>query len=255
MHTRTLRVGLALMVFAGMISIWSHPAAAQTSGAAYKYEVSPYFWFSGLKGTVGARDRTAEVDASFRDIFDNLNLGAMGTFEVRWDRWRLLVDTLYINVSAERATAGALFTDAEVTVKMFILDPEIGYAVFRGERAEFDVFGGVRYWHLKNELNLISGGVERIHAVHTRSWADPIVGGKYRWEFWNSMYVTVKADVGGFNAAANIDWQAFGGIGLKFNDRISGVMGYRHLAVDYGKDGFIFDTGMKGLILGLGISF
>jgi hypothetical protein len=238
--------GLSLMLFTGLVLGWNLPAFAQSSATPFKYQITPYVWFSGLNGTLGARGRTADVDASLKDILDNLDLAAMGSFEGRWNRWRVLVDTQYIKVSAVRGTPGPVFTDVGVGAKTFILDPELGYSVLRNDRAELEVLGGVRYWHLKNELTLSRGSVERIDVDHSRGWVDPIVGGRFRWDFSKSIYATARADIG---------WQAFGGVGMKFNDRLSGTVGYRYMAVNYKTDGFVYDTSMQGLIIGLGIHF
>jgi hypothetical protein len=43
------------------------------------------------------------------------------------------------------------------------------------------------------------------------------------------MFVFAKSDVGGFDAGAQLDWQAFGGAGFKFNDTVVGSVGYRYL--------------------------
>ena len=111
-----------------------------------------------------------------------------------------------------------------------------------------------RLWHLKNGLQL-ARGAESLGIEHTRGWVDPVVGLRFSSDLPKRLFVTAKADIGGFDAAAHIDWQAYGGIGLKFNDRLVGSIGYRNLSVDYMKDGFTFDAGMRGLVLDLGLRF
>jgi hypothetical protein len=41
--------------------------------------ITPYIWFASERGTVGALGHEASVDATFGDIFNYLNIGAMGT--------------------------------------------------------------------------------------------------------------------------------------------------------------------------------
>jgi hypothetical protein len=243
------------MVFLGILIFgWSTSAAAQTGADRFKYQVTPYLWLSGLDGTVGARGRTANVDASAGDILDHLDFAAMGTFDARWNRWRLLVDTLYVNVSGEKGTPDPFAIDARVSPRAFIFDPEVGYQILRREGVDLDVMGGLRVWHLKNQLQLTQN-TSQIDFEHTKSWPDPIVGLRFTSDLPKRFYVTAKADIGGFDAAARIDWQAFGGLGFKFNDRIVGVAGYRHLAVDYKNEGFVYDTALKGIIAGVGLRF
>jgi len=85
----------------------------------------------------------------------------------------------------------------------------------------------------------LSGGAQSLGLEHTRGWVDPIVGLRFSSDLPKRFFVTAKADIGGFDAAAHMDWQAYGGIGLKLNDRIVASVGYRNLKVDYKNDGFV----------------
>src|SRR3954447_17549499 len=114
-----LRWRLSLILFTGLGLGWNLSAFAQTSATPFKYQITPYIWFSGLNGTLGARGRTADVDASFNNILDNLDMVGTGAFEGRWNRWRLLVDTQYIKVSGVSGTPGPIFTDVGVGAKTF----------------------------------------------------------------------------------------------------------------------------------------
>jgi hypothetical protein len=233
---------------------WSLPARAQIQS---QYQVTPYLWASSIDGTVGARGRTLEIDQSFSDIWGDLTFAAMGTFQGRWDRWVLLTDGLFINLSTDRTREGSvLFSSAEAKVKLFILDPEFGYQVLRKDGVELNVLGGGRFWSLKNDLRFAGTLIGPLNVSHRRTWIDPVVGAQFRADLPHNLYVTAKGDIGGFHAAADIDWQAFGGVGIRFNDRVSGIVGYRHLGIDYSNSqGFVFDTTMKGLVLAVGIRF
>lgn len=50
---------------------------------------------------------------------------------------------------------------------------------------------------------------------------------------------------------ADIDWDVAGAIGHRFNDRVSSVIGYRALGVDYSNDDGFLDVVQEGPILGL----
>ena len=232
----------------------SLPARAQIQS---QYQVTPYLWASSIDGTVGARGRTLEIDESFSDIWSDLTFAAMGTFQGRWDRWVLLTDGLFINLSTERTREGSvLFSSAKAKVKTLILDPEFGYQVLRKDGVELNVLGGGRFWSLRNELQFSGTLIGPLDVAHRRTWIDPVVGAQFRADLPHNLYVTAKGDIGGFKVAADIDWQAFGGVGIRFNDRVSGIVGYRHLGIDYSNSqGFVFDTAMKGLVLAIGIRF
>jgi hypothetical protein len=46
-----------------------------------------------------------------------------------------------------------------------------------------------------------------------------------------------------------------GSLGYEFNDLFSATIGYRHLAVDYEDDGFIYDVDYSGIIIGATFQF
>jgi hypothetical protein len=245
---------MALVI--GVVLACAFPLGAQTKSSKFKYQVTPYFWMSGIDGDVGALGETTHIDESFGDIWDNLKFGAMGTFEGRWDRWVFLGDALYINQQADRSTPDdSAFDNARVKSKMLILDPEFGYQIVRRDGVELNALVGGRYWHLKNELQLTGPGVSPAGFTETADWIDPIIGLQVRKDIGHAVYVTGKADIGGFSVAARLDWQAFGGVGYRVSDRVSVLGGYRVLSVDYSKNGFLFDTTLQGVVVGIGIGF
>ena len=81
------------------------------------------------------------------------------------------------------------------------------------------------------------------------------MGGRFYSDVGQRMFIIAKADVGGFNASASTDWQAFAAAGYKFNDRIVVSVGYRYLSVDYSANNAIFDVHLNGVIVGLGLRF
>jgi hypothetical protein len=50
-------------------------------------------------------------------------------------------------------------------------------------------------------------------------------------------------------------WDVMGGVGYRFTDSFSTLLGYRALGVDYRDDGFVFDVVQQGPILGLVFRF
>ena len=49
------------------------------------------------------------VDQSFFDIWDALDIGLMGTLEARKKRWGFLLDALYLKISGDASTPEPLF--------------------------------------------------------------------------------------------------------------------------------------------------
>jgi len=252
MHCYLRRLGLAMMLTVAVLCSWSLRAEAQTS---YKYQVTPYFFFSGVNGTIGEQGRTAQVDASFGDVISHLDGVATIYFDARFGRWRALFDNMYVDVSNARATPGPLFDSVAVAARMWMVNPQVGYALFQKEDKELDVTAGARIWNVENKVTLFRGGFQADFGTGNHPIADPIIGTRFYSNLSPKIFVLGKADIGGFDAAASMDWQAWGEGGYAFNERVAVSAGYRYISVDYTPNNAIFKISMRGVIAGLGIRF
>src|SRR5262245_38758586 len=99
-------------------SITSDEAIAPQGGSGSKWEfsVAPYAFFAALDGRVGVAGQTAQVNASFSDIFKNLDFAAMGAFEARKGKWSFVGDAMYMSLSGKRVTPSPFFSDIDVEV-------------------------------------------------------------------------------------------------------------------------------------------
>ena len=59
------------------------PTTAESADDSWHVGFTPYLWFGGVHGTVGALGHQTGVHASFGDIFSNLNIGLMGELEAQ----------------------------------------------------------------------------------------------------------------------------------------------------------------------------
>jgi hypothetical protein len=246
MKPSVLLFGLRALFIAGLLA-QTLPAEAQTS---YKFQVTPYVFATGVNGTIAERNQTASVDASFSDVLRHLDMTAMFYVDARVGRWRALVDNLYTKVSNARSTPGPLFDSVNVASKLWIVDPEAGYALVQNEDNELDVTAGVRIWNVNNDLTFFRGGAAAERDAGTRSIVNPIVGTRYYSNLTSKIFIIGKADIG-----TSTDWQVFGSGGYKFNDAIVATLGYRYLSVDFSNGNSIFDIHLNGTVFGLGFRF
>jgi len=107
----------------------SPPPQSASAPGGWEFSVTPYIFLARLNGTVGVVGQSADVNASFRDIFRNLEFAAMGTLEARKGNWSVLVDGMYISLEGQRVTPSPLFSDMNVEVKETIITPQVGYRV------------------------------------------------------------------------------------------------------------------------------
>lgn len=226
----------------------SNPQSPPASN--WEFSVTPYLFLARLNGTVGALGRTAQVNASFSDIFHNLDFAAMGTFEARKGNWLVLVDGMYISLSGKKVTPNPLFSDIDVEVKELVFDPEVGYRVVKGKGGTIDLLAGARIWHVKSHITFQPRISPLVDVEESKNWADPVVGARGIANLSPRTFLIGKFDVGGFGISSDFTGQAFGGVGFQVKPRVALLGGYRYLRVDYVNGGFIFKTDMSGIALG-----
>lgn len=233
----------------------SSSPAQQTSSSGWQFAFTPYLYMTGVEGTIGARGVTAEIDASFGDVIENLNLGIMGAFEARKGRFVVVNDLMWIKLGEERDTPGQLFSSVKLGVNMFIWDPEVGYRLYEGKAGTFDVLGGVRLMSVETNVNFRTGILPGFDVSERKTWATPVIGGHGTLNLSSKFYLATKFDIGG-GVGADFTGQFYGGAGYRITPKIALVGGYRYLKTDYDdEEGFIFDTAMNGILLGAKFSF
>ena len=233
------------------------PSTKQTSSAdpGWQFAFAPYFYMTGISGTVGARGRTAIIDKSFGDVMNSFDFGLMGTFEARKGRFVSVNDMMWIKLSDERNTPGGLYSTAKVGVSLFSWSPEVGYQLLEGDAGTLDVVGGVRVMSVKSSLTFSSGTLEGFDVSQRKTWAAPIVGGHGVINLSPKFFLSTIFDAGG-GFGTHFTGQFYGGAGYRITPRIAVIGGYRYFKNDYSDDqGFKYDTAMNGILLGAKFKF
>jgi hypothetical protein len=219
----------------------------------WHFVFTPYIWFAGMHGTVGALGHETSVHASFGDIASYLNIGAMGAFEARYNRVIMPVDFIWMKLSDEKGIPITDHVDSvKTTVRETLLTPKIGYRIADGKRVRVDALFGIRYWHLSNDLIAITGGAQVGNGIFkSANWVDGVAGGRIQFALSPKTFAAISGDAGG--GSARSDWQVGGALGYKFKPKWALLVGYRYLSINYrpnGADQFIYNVNMPGLALG-----
>lgn len=95
----------------------SSAAMAQSSDDDSKIIFAPYLWGTSLNGTsaVGALP-PLDIDASFGDIFSNLNMALSVHTELHTGPWRFTIDPMYVSLTVDLDTPGG--NQPEIDVEM-----------------------------------------------------------------------------------------------------------------------------------------
>ena len=234
--------------------VFAQSVPPQPASEGWRFQEIPYLWGTSINGRVGIGDRSADVDASFGNILNHLHFALMNFVDVNWNNKSVvLTDLVYSDLRGYRATPGPLFSSVNPNQKLFLLTPVGGYRVFDSSQVSFDVVGGIRYWHFKSELQFQPGVLPGIDLQATRGWVDGILGLRGKFYLPRNWWVAGYGDLGG--GGSNFTYQIVGTAGLDFHTRYALVFGYRYLNVDYDKDRFLFDTAMKGPVIGFVFKF
>lgn len=233
----------------------SKETAAPQASPKWEFSVAPYAFFAALDGRIGVVGQTAQVDASFSDIFRNLDFAAMGTFEAHKGNWSIVTDAMYMSLSGKKVTPSPFFSDIDVKVKEVIVAPVVAYRVLKVERGHIDLLGGARFWHVKTHLTFQPRILPLVDVEGSKNWVDPIVGARGVASLSPRVFFTGRFDMGGFGINSDFTGQAFGGIGYQLKPRVALIGGYRYLRVDYVNEGFIFKTAMSGINVGAKFDF
>ena len=228
---------------------------AQVEVEGWTFKVAPYFWAARLSGEVGSFGLpTIDVDASFSDIFDNLDFGAMAMADAQYGRYTIFGDAMYIKVSNSSGTPlGICLDSVEVSSTTFSGLIGGGYALVDTPDARLEVVGGARLWSVDTKISLDGGFLDGASVSDGDTWVDGLAGLRGNYSFTPNVYATAWGLVGA--GQADLDWDVAAVLGYRFNDKVSAVLGYRAIGVDYENDSFVFDIVEQGPIIGAVINF
>ena len=251
MIKKTLGLSLALLVVLAL-SMTTQPAEAQ----GWDYDLAIYLWALGIDGSATVRGVDADVDVSFSDALDNLEMAFSTHFEAnkRESNWAWFFDLYWV----------ALGNDIERPQGKF--DMNMAYVEAAGAYntgRDFQLFAGVRYISMDLELNF-DPGIPLPPQIPTQvkgdqSWTDLMLGGRLkkdfgkRWRFWG------RADLAGFGLTdgSDLTWNLVLMGQVKVARRIRLLFGYRWLDIDYENkdDQFAVDIRQEGPVFALNYSF
>jgi hypothetical protein len=215
----------------------------------YEFTMFAYGWAAGLNGRVASLPPLPAVDVNlgFDKVLKNFDGGIMGAAELRFGRFLIDTDIMYVRVGGSVQPQGPLFDRASLRSSTFIGTALVGYRLVDEPTYTVDAVAGIRGYSLTTRVTTFSPlPVLNLVRSETESWIDPMVGAKARINLTPSFFLTSWALIGGFGAGSKVSWDVFGGVGYSFNQTTSAVIGYRALGVDYVRGGYVYDVVQKG---------
>ena len=238
-------------------------AGAQPASPApdeWEFLLTPFLWGSGIDGTVGLAGREADFEASAKDLVKSLDFGIMGNFEARRNRWSLGADVVYTDLGKDVTVEGSgeiVESSSEIPgaqnprldMSMTIIEGNVGYQVANS----LDVLAGVRGVNTSSSLATDAGTLAEVDG----GFVDPIVGGRFRRDLSEKLWVNLRGDVGGFGAGSDFSWFLSAVSGYRVSRLISLDFGYRIWDLDFESDNDLktLDVTLAGFAFGLTFHF
>jgi len=228
-------------------------AGAPLHAEEWKHEVAPYMWGAAMDGATAIGTVSADVDVSFADILDNLEMGFMGLYRASRGPLSITLDGLYMGLGGSgRGPTG--YVKADVDLDQSALEVDVGYEVME----RLVVFGGLRYNDLSVDIKT-TGPLGTRSAGGDEDWIDPVVGAHYTIPFADKWSFTMRGDIGGFGIGSDFAWQGVGTLRWQASERIGVLAAYRYIDMDYDNgetsNYFEYDMAMSGPALGVVFTF
>jgi len=245
----------------------------------WKFSAFFYLWLVGINGTAAVKGRETDVHVNFGDIWEDLDVGIQGYFEVQKNKWGGFFDGTWMRLKPSGSVTGPLErveikTNSEMNFALFELGGfyEVGHWPFakgapkitnpEAPSVRLDVLAGGRLWYLDSEINfrqappIFPGSVSG-----DKTWFDFIVGSRAFLYATENLKLWLRTDIGGFGFGFSSDfsWNLISGIMYEFPYGINLGLAYRLMYEKYedgsGNDRFLFDVWMYGPVVSLGIVF
>ena len=174
----------ATMASAQSQNAMATPTQTDSSDAdqGWHVDATPYLWFPGMHGTVGALGHQSSVHVTARNVLSYFDFGLMGTVEIRYSRIIIPVDFMWVRLKDEK---GIPITDAvesvNVKINEDIFTPKVGYRIVSRTRFKADYLIGMRYWHLGTTLTLQPQIASGFYGA--ANWVDAVEGARFQWFF------------------------------------------------------------------------
>ena len=228
-------------------SIWPGTVSAQESDS-WKFRITPYLWMLGLDGTTAVLGQDVEVDASFSDILDVLNIALSANMELSKGQFFVVFDPMYAQLEMDFAGPGPIA--GKIEVDMVIADLDVGYSA----NENFDIYAGLRYY----DQDIAVTPIMLPKVSLGDDWTDFILGFRVRTSMSDKWSFAGKLDaaVGGDSDSA---WYVQAVLLRHFGSNMHLDLGWRYYDVDYesgsGVTRFKWDVTHTGPVVGFSWEF
>jgi len=254
MTHRIVKLGTIVVVL-GVLAIPAQPVTA----SGWDWDLALYLFTLGMDGRMVVQGHEADVDLSFSDILEDLEMAVSGHLEAnkRESPWGFFGDVFWSSLGSTLEQP-----NGEWDMNQVYLEGAATYAM--GEN--FSFLGGLRYIDMELTLDIqppisppIQPGPGPQRFEGSQSWTDLMVGGRYRKMFGERWGFSARGDLAGFGISSSSDltWNVVLLGQFRATSRIALILGYRWFDIDYENldDLFVYNLRQTGPMFALNYSF
>ena len=239
-------LGLGLLLVTGLPAMASETASKDE----WQFDANVYLWGAGIQADLPGG---GDIDLSFSDILDDLEMAFMGGLGARKDKLRLFTDIIYLKLEDDDIDAPyAPAIDLGVTLEAWIIQPTAAYTVYEKPEYNIELLGGARYLWLDVDLDIsVAGGPSGSGSDDGSNW-NGIVGFQGNIDLSDKWDAVLYLDYG--TGDSDYTYQALAALNYQF-DSVDGVFGYRHLRFEFEDDAPLENLRVSGPYAGVKFNF
>lgn len=260
-----------LILLLGAPARAGEPGATSPPAPEWEFSLAPYLWMAGLEGTVDADGHSADVDVSFSDIWDVLDIGVLAAFEARLGKFSVTTNAIYMKISPDAgrpvgpllpiAPPGSTFS-VRVTTQELIFElrpawevlslPLFGAADER--RIALDIGPGARAFWIDNHIDVkLQPGPFQSRFDESGFWVDLVGAARVRAQLTEKIGLVVSGDYGGFDigSSSHRTWSLSGFASYRLGEHWDLAAGWRTLEIERGP----VELEMSGPLVGASYRF
>lgn len=211
----------------------------------WQFSLRPYFYLSGLSGSITVDPLTFPVNSSFSTLLDNVKFGGFISLTAEKGQWGINADFQYINLYGESQS----LQNTSFDLKNIIGELDL---IFRPELAPTLRFlVGVRAYSVYQ--NIVLASVPLPEAKTTV--VDPVIGAFGNWALHTRWDFELRGDIGGFGVSSEATYQMMGLFRYGLGENTSIPFGYRILGYQIKQEDVRMNTRMMGAFIGFDFRF
>jgi len=250
---RSQKLTITMMVLCSAAMFTPGLATAQQSSDSY-FRVTPYIWFMSLDGTTAVLGQDTDVDMSFGDILDVLNIALSVNMEWNTGQWFFVLDPFWSDLEADFAVPSPpapLPISGKIEIELILVDAVVGYVL----NENFDIYAGVRYYD--QDIAVVPSGPAPSISLGD-DWTDFNIGFRVHNKIGDKWSFSGKLD-GAVAGDSDSAWYLQAVLMRHFGENKHLDLGWRYYDVDYesgsGLTRFKWDVAHSGPVVGFSWTF